>query len=207
MLRNDAVDNAALNKVADDIGELIDETAPSALFEFEGLNESLQWTSYEMTDTFAVWMIDYDEVMSYRQGSDAFSMPKSIDRWHHQIRQGGTATGYARSAGAQPDAEGLREVVGSELAARIDAAITVLDDLEKKDTALAEEDWVVRLLVIPAYQVHAFWLVNEASQTSRVLIIDGPAQLERVARQELISLESLIDLLRAAPPAAGLGST
>lgn len=210
MLRPDTIDHEALSNVADDIGELIDAPAPSPLFDSPLTDEKLTTadsSSYDMTETFAVWMIDYDDLMVYSdKNASAYEMPKPIDRWHHQVRRGGKVTGYARSTSPTPDAGALRQLVGSQLAGSIDAAISLLDEFERTDPALAEGDWLVRLLVVPSYQIHAFWVVNEASRESKVLLIDAPARIEGVCRRVLVSLESFAELLRHTRPATGLAS-
>lgn len=210
MLRPDAVNTSALEQVADDIGELI--ASPASLFLDTSFSDetaaSAESPSHEMTENFAVWVINYDELMqSADEKVSAITIPKPTNRWHHQIRKGGKVTGYARSAGSAADALALRQLFDSEIASNIDNAITLLDELEGANPLFQESEWVVRLLVVPTYQVHAFWLVSENSEHSLLLLIDGPSQLDGLSRRELISLESFVALLRQLQPATGLIAT
>lgn len=211
MLRPDAVETKALEQVADDIGELIAGPTIPVSLDFSSGDEpgaSAESASYDMTEHFAVWVINYDDLMQPAdEKASAIKIPKPTNRWHHQIRKGGKVTGYARSAESESDALALRQFFDSEIASDIDNAITVLDQMERSNPLFSESDWVTRLLVVPAYQVHAFWLVNETSDQSLVLLIGAPSQLEGTSRKELISLESFVALLRQLQPTTGLTAT
>lgn len=204
MLRPDSVSTSALKQVADDIGELIG----SPLLDFSlatDINGPSESHSYDMTEHFAVWVINYDNLMlAADEKRSANTIPNPTHRWHHQIRKNDRVTGYARSTNSESDDLALCQFFDSEIAENIDHAISLLDELEQSATFIRDHDWVARLLVVPAYQVHAFWLVSEQSDESFVLLIDGPPQLDVISRKELIDLESFLALLGKLQPARGL---
>jgi hypothetical protein len=208
MLRPDAININAVERVAADIGELISDSGSSPLFNLSTAAAEAPGNApaYEMTESFAVWAINYDELMAAEKYPEVASLPKPINRWHHQIRQDGKVTGYARSASADADALSLREFVDSALARQVDRAMSLLEEFEATDPAFQQTDWTVRLLVVPAYQVYSFLLVDEKCEKNLVLLIHAPPQLDSIPRKKLISLESFVMALRQAKPAAGLGA-
>ena len=120
----------------------------------------------ELTETFSLWMVGLDRLVVGSDDLREFAI--QTGRWHHQIRVDFRTQAYARSRplGVDPSSWRITEVFKSELAKRIDASITWVDQN-------LEGDPLVRLLTIPAYHLTAFWLVEETE--NQVIIVDAPA--------------------------------
>jgi len=131
--------------------------------------------------------------------------------WHHQIRQDGQATAFARSKPLGPDPEdwSLREIVESPLAQRIDEGIAFADHE-------VPDEVEVRLLSISFQQVEAFWFVtspdseNEATWNDRLLVLKAPSRLNQLfqlsvgrATTRIITAREFLDALST--PVRGIG--
>lgn len=179
---------AVLNHLAAQLNTLL----PQAV---EGVK--LARTPINLTETFPVWMLGADAVTKSDLPLD--KLARRTGRWHHQIRFAGAADAYARSMplGADAASWDIREVYESELAARIDKAIDWIDQNVKGDPE-------VRLLVVPAYYTHAFWLSERNG--SHVVVIDAPKQYTNLRPQKLYTpkefLESLAREQHATPEGA-----
>jgi hypothetical protein len=207
MLHPDAVKVDVLRGVADAIGELVVPQPSPALNTESAITDETSPqppVSYDMTESFSVWVLDDDDLVYADRTTNLSDLPKATHRWHHQVRENGIVTGYARSVGSVTERLDVRQLVNSNLARNIDAAVAFLDEQEKNDRYFAEADWLVRLLVAPSFQVHAFWLINKDSKESKILLIEAPAYLRKGNRQQLISFELFIGLLQESRPVRGL---
>ena len=86
----------------------------------------------------------------------------------------------------------------SGLAAKIDEAIHRIDQ-----TFL--DDSVARLLIVPAYHIHAIWCVNDRTGLQRVFVVDAPMSRRIRAGDDYSSKDFLIALRRERPIAGILG--
>jgi hypothetical protein len=67
-------------------------------------------------------------------------------------------------------------------------------------------DPLVRLLVVPAYQIHAFWFASTHKSNNGVLVLDQPDRFVSIPSQELLLFQEFIDLLRTRQPITGVES-
>ena len=149
----------------------------------------------ELTETFAVWMIGLDDLLS---GPDNLSeLAIETGRWHHQLNVDGDAGVFARSKahGGNPSGRRITEVFRSQLAEKIDASVTWIDENLRGDP-------LVRLLTIPAYHLTAFWLVEERRDS--VMIVDVPAYYSMLESGfDVLAAETFLDTVRRGSPAEG----
>ena len=89
----------------------------------------------------------------------------------------------------------LEELVESPIVARIDDAVEWVDDSVR-------EDEPVRLLVIPAYFVHAFWIGQ--APDSRLLLIDLPKSLHGLEYHRLYFWTEFRNTLLQQPHVVGI---
>ena len=174
----------------------------------------------ELVETFAVWTLDARSLSpprgrgaakksgakkSVAKGDSLRALARPTGRWHHQIKVGGRAAAFARSSGARLklDSASLRGLFVSPLARKVEAAIDWIDENEPEDRD-GVRDPVVRLLVVPPYQLHAFWLLDEREGTSEVFVVDAPPRLDAPGRARLIDEREFLELLRRSRPVRGL---
>ncbi|MCA1615783.1 MAG: hypothetical protein LC800_17115 [Acidobacteria bacterium] len=135
------------------------------------------------------------------------ALARSTGRWHHQIRVGGSAAAFARSAGQKLKLDGasLRGLFVSPLARKVEEAVGWIDANER-DERDGGRDPLVRLLVVPSRQLHAFWLLDERGGTSEVLIVDAPARFDAAGRgRRLLGEQEFLEMVRRSRPVRGLG--
>lgn len=151
--------------------------------------ELLSQAEVKLRETFEVWVLEADAVI---QSTDDLSLlARPIGRWHHQVSIDSEVKSFARSTplGATPESWRVVEVFQSPLAEKIDDALRRIDDLKLGD------EWLARLLVVPAYQVHAFWLLN-SEDVEKIFVIDHPAQFTHLLTDRLLSYDEFLVALR-----------
>lgn len=235
MAHADKVSRAALASLAEEIGELLDgaelgaEAAPATLFASDprvagGAGAA---GAAELVETFAVWTLGARALAPARgrgaaekSGAEKSgaaksaakagalnALARSTGRWHHQIRVGGKAAAFARSAGQKLrlDSASLRGLFVSPLARKVEEAVGWIDE-NVPDGRNGVRDPLVRLLVVPSRQLHAFWLLDERGGTSEALIVDAPARFDAAAGRgrRLLGEQEFLDLLRRSRPVRGL---
>ena len=139
--------------------------------------------AFELGESFALYSLGPDDIeRGLAGGGDLTQLARATGRWHHQIKVDKKAVGFARSAcEGEADFE-VRQIYLSELAKYVDEAITWIDDYEAKNPYDAEADPVVRLLTVPAYQVHAFWLCRPgAEENTWAATSEAAAQVAQAA--------------------------
>jgi hypothetical protein len=119
-------------------------------------------------------------------------------RWHHQISIGARTNSFARSRSLGPathDWSVTQVATDSPIAEAIDKAIDWVDNNVKGDP-------LVKLLVVPTYYLHAFWL--QEGQTNLILIIHMPDQYIRLKYETLYTPKQFLELLAQEPYATGM---
>jgi hypothetical protein len=183
---------------------------------------------FELGESFAVYSLGAEYVEKGPPGgADLAQLARKTGRWHHQIKVGKKPVGFARSTGEGDAAVELQQIYVSDLAKYVDEAITWLDAYEEQNPNGEAPDPVVRLLVVPAYQVHAFWLCDPraegeppsgASRTpakaesgawgyggeSRVLVIDAPPHLDGLRPNALLGSGEFLEAFRGKEQFGGL---
>ena len=150
----------------------------------------------ELTESFAVCTVTAEQVR--RPPADLAALVRPSGVWHHQVRTGTVATHFARStlSGFEPAGPQVQSVFESPIAGRIDEAITWADRHVRGRAT-------VRLLVIPAYYVHALAVVPRDGVPSAVLA-DQPEGFKQLKYRRLYPLKEFLKLLAKEKPGRSL---
>jgi hypothetical protein len=140
----------------------------------------------ELRETFAVWMLGADAVT--KSTTDIKRLALNTGQWHHQLAYDGQPRAYARSVplGPRPTDWSVRSLFESHIAQKIDEAIVWTDDN-------VQDDALVRLLICPAFYIHAFWLVRNDS--SQILVVDMPDQFTHLKYVTLYTPQEFLKTL------------
>lgn len=149
----------------------------------------------DLGETFSVWVLGLDAVT--RSHEDISKLAVQTGRWHHQIRYGGRPQAFARSVptGPKPDDWAVTQLFESRVAERIDEAVDWVDQNVQGDP-------LVRLLIMPAYYLHAFWLVEP--DQSQLLVVDMPDGYTRLKYKTLYDPKIFLDHLAQEQHAQGI---
>jgi hypothetical protein len=180
-----------LNDIAKQLGSLLPAAPGNWDFAAEDLGEAER---IELAETFELWVLDLEAIRQKKGGLPQLARPTG--RWHHQIRRGDTPALFARSAEiGTPAAWKVTEMFESELAAKIDRAISWIDGNVPGNP-------LARLLVVPAYQLNAMWLLED--KKSLVYVIDCPTRLHSLHPGDFFENETqFVTLLRKEEPVVG----
>lgn len=141
---------------------------------------------------FEIWMLGADALL--QPTVDLRLLASPTGRWHHQVALDEKVIAFARSMplGAQPSSWRVQEFFVSELAGKIASAARWVDDENN-----VAGDPLVRLLDVPAYMVHAFWLLrDEGEGEEEVFVIDCPKSFTHLSTDRLLSQFEFIEALR-----------
>lgn len=150
----------------------------------------------EMTESFPVWMLGLSAIKRAKGGLT--SIAENTHRWHHQISCDGHSSAFARSkqSGTDPRSRQITQVTASPISEKIENAVQWIDEH-------AREDPLVRLLIVPAYYLHCFWL-QYPDGTSKILVVDRPKELERLSYRNLFDATDFLKLLANMANPAGV---
>jgi|SRR6185436_17036475 len=178
MAHAESLPNDVLEAVAEQIGAILPGVADSA---------DLRDAQVTMGETFELWALGADAIT--QPINDLNQLATQTGRWHHQVAYRGEIGSFARSAplGAEPSSWRVAEFFESPLAKKIDEAINWIDQNTDMDP-------LVRLLVVPAYQLHAFWLLD--AENVQVFVIDCPSQFTYLRSGYLFSQDEFLQSLR-----------
>jgi hypothetical protein len=186
MAHAESLSDDVLNVVAEQIGAMLPGVYDK---------EQLSGAGVEIGETFEVWVLGLDAVTQPLNDLKLSAHPRGL--WH-QVRLNGQPQIFARSIllGVRPSSWRVVEVFQSTLAEKIDEAITWVD-------LNVPDDLLTRLLVVPAYQVHAFWLLPDQGP-GQVLVIDSSARLARLqSPKRLLSETEFLEALCSERPIIG----
>ena len=223
MFQADTIANDKLHQIAADLGRWLD---PLIVTKFRAAiadanqpiqpaeNESLSMADtgadapeldFKLGETFALWALGADDIMANLDaGRDLLACARSLGRYHHQLKLNQQAVAFSRArALADADFE-VRQLYISPLAGQIDKAIKWLDQYGQQHQGYAATYSLVRLLYVPANQVHAFWLIDQQAGKSQVLIIDAPNFLEALRPLTLLSTADFLAAFRGKHQLGGL---
>jgi hypothetical protein len=133
--------------------------------------------------------------------NDLNFLAKPTGEWHLQVRSDDIPIAYARSSpiGFAPTDWLVDGVFQSDLAQKIDEVMTWID------ANLQNENILVRLLVAPAYQLHAFWLIDQDEPSQQtIVIIDAPDEYLFRKSPETYSPQQFLDTLRSVRHVEGI---
>jgi len=151
---------------------------------------------HELTESLAVCFLENQQVQN--PPSDLSVLTQATGVWHHQIRTAGVASHFARSqqSGFVPDGVDVQQLVESPLAERIDRVLTWADQHVSGQAT-------IRLLVSPAYLLHALLVMRGAESTA--ILVDQPAEYTQLKPETEYPLVQFLALLRKENPAGTLG--
>lgn len=185
MPHTDPISSDALKKIAQEIGLRVSET---------GLETLTANGTLELTASMEVWGLGLSALAEANKSLE--SLVFRTGSWHHQISHSGVAKEFARTEpGATADGWTVQDLTTSPIAAQIDAALDWVDRNVRTDPR-------VRLLVVPAYYLHALWL-QDAGQ-DQILIADRPDQYRQILYENLYPSTDFVQLLAGLPPVSGL---
>jgi hypothetical protein len=150
----------------------------------------------ELTESFPVYALQTDPTLAlHRPLRDAVSM---TGQWHHQIRHGSEAKGFALSQPHGPATKDwkVNAVFSSDIAHQIDETLAWID---AQGTAIPEGH--VNLLIAPSFLAHALWI--EAQGVDLVIVANLPAELDSISTRRVYTAEEFLSLLAATPPPRG----
>ena len=120
-------------------------------------------------ESFSFWMLDASCLL--QPSEDLRRLARNTGRWHHQITLPSGGTAYARSSPEGDETEPsnwvLRELFEAVLADRISKAIPAID-------RQVPDNYIARLLSVPAFQLNVLWLVDERSGDQKVMVLTAP---------------------------------
>lgn len=191
MVHTDSIPSKALVSIADQIGRRL----PSILDA-----ETLTGVEIELAETFQLWVVGAESVTrTNKYAPDLNGLAHQTNRWHHQITFNGEAKAIARSY-CDEGLEDCRlsELFMSPLAAKIQKAASWIDHGETP-----WRDCLVRLLVAPAYRMHALWLYDELKRASQILVIDYPEEFRTLRFEKPVNAGEFLTALSHAPHIIG----
>jgi len=161
---------------------------------------------FTLEECFAIYMLGANSITdpaSLRK--DIKYLARETERWHHQIKAGGKPVAFARSkATAYSKGCEICQLYISDLAKAVDDAIQWLMKFEDDNKEYTQTEPLVRLLAVPAYNVHAFWLLKQKSGQSDLLVIDAPAELGGLKREQLLNSAEFLKAFEGHTPISGL---
>ncbi len=189
MAKTETLPNDVLDVLAQKLGSRLPRILPA---------DALGGAAPSLRETFALWMLEASDVIA--PTNDLTRLVKNLGVWHHQIASAGNPVAFARSRPLGSDAASwsIREVSTSKLAAAIDDAISWID-------ANIPDPLTVRLVTIPAYNVYAFLLYDEADTSKqKVVVISAPPGTRTLTTHKVYSSQEFLDALRATQHIRGL---
>jgi hypothetical protein len=177
----------AMKHVADQIGQRLGRLADTREF---ALAEPLV-----LGETLPVWVLGAEAVQGGAKGLELAARPTAL--WHHQVTSGPRPVAFARSIALGPSPEDwkVQEATASPIAEAIARAIRWTE-------ANVDHDAVARLLIAPAYYLHALWLLG--SQQGHIVIADRPRAYEALRLEHLYTTDEFLKVLAGLRPASGV---
>lgn len=177
---------SVLEHIASQIGERLTNAAQHALSQNKGL---------ALSESFPVWLLGLDATAN--SDAELSALARATGYWHHQIRHGGDAVEFAKSRPIGPNTADwqIEEIVTSPVAKRIDDALEWIE-------ANVKGDGEVRLLVVPAFFIHALWLSVGASDA--IVIADMPRADDGLQYERIYNANDFLRLLGSRKHVTGL---
>ncbi len=177
---------ASLQSIADQLGNLFN--VPERL--------GAAGTSVTLNEAIELWSLPADATLE--PTNDFRLLAQRTGQWHHQIKLGGNAAATALSMPSGPAAEDWKVTQFSQgdLAAKIDEVVGWL-------SANAPANAEVRLLMIPAYQVVAAWLLDNNDQSVVIISATRPIS-DTLGPHHFFTTKEVLDVLRSVSVAEGI---
>jgi hypothetical protein len=140
----------------------------------------------EIGETFQVWMIPASEVISQTPLDTA----QPTGNWHHQLYKNGQPEAFVYSRPYGPRAADWRvgAIFESNIAESINQAVDIAD-------RQFPDEGEARLLILPAYQIQALWIVMPDS-TSQIIPAVVPSEYQEIERLAVYSAEDFFSRIQ-----------
>lgn len=122
----------------------------------------------EIAESFPLWTLDPERLVEH-QPRDLDALAEPLRRWYHQVVIDGEPRAYAISSESAPHRHTVMRVMRSPLPAKIDEAISWIDEHFPQ----ASE---VRLLDFAPSYVHAFWFAADPAH-KQVVVVNAPSEV------------------------------
>jgi hypothetical protein len=192
MATTDTLDNATRTAIA---GKLASFVAKSATLPAAPAAAAAPAAS-SLGESLNICTLTVEQVL--HPPADLAAIAKPSGMWHHQVHTGGVATHTARThvSGLGGGGHEVTQVFETPIARKIDDAIAWLD------TQLGDTPATVRLLIAPAYYLHAL-LVIRGNDYSAV-VADQPATYTQLKIKTLYPLKDFVAKLALENPSGNL---
>jgi hypothetical protein len=152
-------------------------------------------TEIVLGQTFSVWELTADVIQKTaqkREMPDVLAIANDTSRMHHQVIVTKSPVAYARSIDGK-----ICQLFVSPVVKKIDQEFGWIGKN-------AEGERLVRLLLIPAYQIVAFWLIDEKAASSQVLVIEFPHTFTVFEKSKLYRSEEFFKILSSLKQIVGI---
>lgn len=192
MAKTDPLKKSTRQAIADQLGPLMAHTSAR-----KAMTAAHAITQPELGESLAVCVLTADQVR--RPPADFAEIARPTGAWHHQVHTGVGVTHAAQSQSGglgEEDQHQVTQMFESPIAAKIDEAITWLD------RKLAKSPATVRLLIAPAYYLHALLIIR--GKTYSAVVADQPASFKQLQSQTIYPMAEFLAKLSAESPSANL---
>lgn len=179
MAHSEILSDVTLRAIASQVG---------AFYPSLGADLNIRPAEAQLAETFPLWVLGADDIIA--GGDDIGVLAKNTGRWHSQLRSGKGVFAAARSIplGAGDSDWQLRQILGGRYAQEIDQQVDWIDENAKGDP-------LVRLLEIPAFQITAFWLLNDDNR-SDVVVAVLPANSQFLEKRRVYGSQEFLVAMR-----------
>lgn len=122
----------------------------------------------ELRESFRIWSVAIDELVGAARLTD---VAEPTGYWHHQIYLGDLPAHFAHARPLGGEAGWQVVMVGDEaLASKVGAGVDWIA------AHVTSGDPLVRLFRLPNYHLTALWIIDEGTDSSRILVVDAPRE-------------------------------
>lgn len=182
MAQPDPLPAGAPQAVVQQLGEFLSEPGPGAALALSRTSQP------ELRESLAICFVSAEQV--HHPPTDLGPLVQPTGVWHHQVR---TATGATHMAISRQQGFGRADVqveqfVESPIAPKLDAAMAWVDRTLSTDATA-----VVRLLLIPAYYVHALVIIRKRKYSA--VLVHQPSNFKQLQYEKEYSLRDFLKRL------------
>ncbi len=190
MASTDPIPAAARRAIAEQLGRLLPTPAAAPGRRARAL------AAPELGESLAVCTLTAEQVR--HPPANLAELAKPTGTWHHQVHTGTKATHAARSqaGGLRGREQQVLQLLQSPVAPKIDAALAWLD------RKLGSTKATVRLLVAPAFYLHALLIVRGKDYSA--VLVDQPPGLTTLKERTEYPLRDFLAHLSEARPSGTL---
>lgn len=160
----------------------------TSLQTMESLGATSQLTLNESID---IWKLPANAVNEVT--NNLSQLAQFSEEWHLQIKDDVHPVAYARTSSLDSTSIDwpIDGIFQSDLALKIDQTMDWIE------TNFPSEDILVRLLIASAYQIHAFWLIDQStSDKQTIVIIEAPDEYNLQKPPATYNTKQFLDSLR-----------